>query len=305
MKRMKIVLGIVGTSFIGIAQSATPERQYYSITKKNEAKLAPIFVAAFDGDEKAVEEIVKKNKKAAEARDERGNTPLHYAKDLSMVKLLVKYGASVNAQNNDGITRLHHDVIWGDLHDIHFLLEYGANANVKDNNGVTPLHLATMISFFEKPEFKTHALVVSASAAIVAGVLIAASIARPEVADISILAAPFLLAEHAYWIVSRGIGIRNYIVDQLIKSGADPRAQTNDGDTPLHVLASGPILRPGKMHGGVIMAQRLINAGVKTEGPALRSIKNKRGQTPYDVAKENKRLLLLPVLQERKRLIFN
>jgi len=75
-------------------------------------------------------------------------TPLHHAvqeKDLSIVHLLIEYGAHVNARNPEGCTPLHwaSEVPVWDLRVVESLLRKGANVNVKNEEDNTPLHLAS------------------------------------------------------------------------------------------------------------------------------------------------------------------
>ena len=71
---------------------------------------------------------------------------MHGVYDPAIVDVLVKYGADVNARDNDGNTALHRTV--GSYVDfdkrpvIYRLLAHGADINSRDNNGQTPLHKA-------------------------------------------------------------------------------------------------------------------------------------------------------------------
>ncbi len=369
MKSIKAsLLLLVGCfSFIVMAQKADLVRDDYeqpdsdlTVIEKVKAKLGKkkltIFQAAAAGFYKEAADILKKDKKLVKMRDDRGNTPLHYAKNLQIIKLLLQNGADINAKNDAGLTRLHLDVVAGHPVLVRFLLNNGANVNAKDSRGVTPLHLATMISYFEDPKealaasgllageagavgatagvatiagtaatvgttaaastaVSTEALLAAAAAAVdTMGVteLIAAGGVAPEVgaftaamegtvptavATAAEAAGVSALGVAAMWaaivvaaIVTVDIEIRNGILTDLIFHGANVAAQDMYGNTALHTLASGPLLKPGNRHGGVTMAKNLINAGA-----SLRT-KNKADQTPYDVAKANKRVLLMPVL---------
>ena len=59
-----------------------------------------------------------------------------------VVKLLLEYGANVNAEDKDGKTVLHFVVQIGQDKVIQLLLESGANVNAEDNYGKTVLHFA-------------------------------------------------------------------------------------------------------------------------------------------------------------------
>jgi len=80
-----------------------------------------------------------------EATDSDGCTPLHLAAfkgHLSVVKLLLEYGADVDAIDNDGGTPLHLAAANGHKDIVELLLERGADVNAKDNEGRTPLDVA-------------------------------------------------------------------------------------------------------------------------------------------------------------------
>lgn len=96
------------------------------------------------------------------ARDESGNTPLHYMApglDLQIIKALIKAGADVNALNEDGKSPLHsvfYEVITRSFtnnetnlaDEAHYntilkeLILAGADVNQQDVSGNTPLHYA-------------------------------------------------------------------------------------------------------------------------------------------------------------------
>ena len=63
--------------------------------------------------------------------------------DFTIVKTLLKSGASVNATNNFGYTPLHVAcTFYKDERYVKELLQYGANVNARLNDGATPLHEA-------------------------------------------------------------------------------------------------------------------------------------------------------------------
>lgn len=75
----------------------------------------------------------------------KNHTPLHVAatenQNLShhgVIFLLLKHGANVNAQDDNGETPLHHVITKSNLKVVNLLISYNANVDVVDNFGQTP-----------------------------------------------------------------------------------------------------------------------------------------------------------------------
>ena len=83
---------------------------------------------------------------AVNARDEHGNTPLHWAArenaPLAVMALLLDGGAAVNARDVLGYTPLHWAAGNAPLAVVALLLDRGAAVDAQDRGGNTPLHLA-------------------------------------------------------------------------------------------------------------------------------------------------------------------
>ncbi|KAH8980408.1 ankyrin repeat-containing domain protein [Lactarius akahatsu] len=83
------------------------------------------------------------------AQDDAHSTPLHLASSkgsVETVEMLIQHGADVNAQNGDQSTPLHlaassRLAVEGNV--VRLLLKHGANVDAKDGEGRTPLQVAS------------------------------------------------------------------------------------------------------------------------------------------------------------------
>jgi ankyrin repeat protein len=107
------------------------------------AATPPGLIAAIrSGDDPEVESLLR-SPAEVNARDEHGNTPLHWAalaNDERLVKQLLAAGADVHATNRAGATPLHYGT--GDDRIVRDLLRAGADPNARSLNGAAPLHTA-------------------------------------------------------------------------------------------------------------------------------------------------------------------
>lgn len=67
-----------------------------------------------------------------------------HSNNEELVKLLINYGANVNAQSPKGSLLMYSTTFKCEPGIINVLLEYGANANFQDNDGWTPLYFAVI-----------------------------------------------------------------------------------------------------------------------------------------------------------------
>jgi ankyrin repeat protein len=71
------------------------------------------------------------------AQTKNGETPLHRASSLEVVRMLIEHGADVTARNKDDQTPLH----WTLSPEVaRTLIEHGADVAAQTKNGNTPLH---------------------------------------------------------------------------------------------------------------------------------------------------------------------
>ena len=212
-----------------------------------------IHTAARAGDLDQISALVAQSPELVNARDGRGNTPLHLAVQelkLESVKRLLAAGADVKAQNALGAGALHFVAYAGSPERdtrsqraamAALLIESGANVQAVDRRGMTPLHVAAVKGRDELLE-----LLITAKADIKAN----DSGGRTPL-------------HYAAMYNHKGT------IDWLTRKGADINATDDEGETPLHSA----VRRFRK-----VATDRLIANGAKVDA------KNQKGQTALHIA---------------------
>jgi hypothetical protein len=103
-----------------------------------------LFIAVMSGDAPKVKELLSKGANV-NARDENGQTPLHWAAihgRVDVARLLLEHGADVNARDENGQTPLRWAAIHGHVDVARLLLDHGADPSIRDRDGRTPLDIA-------------------------------------------------------------------------------------------------------------------------------------------------------------------
>ena len=98
-------------------------------------------MAAWQDNEATVKLLTIEGKAQLEARDEKGQTPLHLAAwegQTNTAKTLLALGANKEAKDNDQCTPLHLAAWQGNLATVKELVSQGANIKAKDKRGRTP-----------------------------------------------------------------------------------------------------------------------------------------------------------------------
>jgi ankyrin repeat protein len=104
-----------------------------------------LIVAAYNGQEKAVELILEQPKLEVDARNKMGLTALAAAAfkgHVGISKKLIAAKANVNAANGSGQTAIMFAALAGKVKVLKYLLSVGADPRAADKNGNTPLKLA-------------------------------------------------------------------------------------------------------------------------------------------------------------------
>ena len=204
-----------------------------------------IHAAARMGDVAAVQRLLADGT-VADARDERGATPLHVlASDGQrteaarqarerIARVLLAKGADVDAVDNEGMTALHvalarqREELW------RLLVERGADVNAANSHGRTPLHFAAM-----------------------SGSTKAIDLLLRKKAEINAADAAGDTPLHV-----AALRLRVEASKTLLSGGADALAVNKRGETALHVLAGQNLRTPGADGPLVNVAELLLEHGV-------------------------------------------
>ena len=84
------------------------------------------------------------------AKDQQGQTPLHYAAQrgyTDIAELLIANGAKVDAEDSIRETPLHHAIRWGYRDVVELLIENGADFNLTTRDGSNPLKVAEEMNY--------------------------------------------------------------------------------------------------------------------------------------------------------------
>ena len=207
--------------------------------------------ASCDGDETAMQTLLKQDSSLANSQDnDIKTTPLIDASHrgyLKIVKLLVLFGADVNAKegNYSQSTALHWAAADGHLKVVKFLVKKGAKINVTDNwHNLTPLGWATIVQYpnlscsrgTRHKEVREFLLEQGAELDIFSAIALddIKSINALIKADLEVLNQRLGFTNHQmqplHYAISEN---KSEIAKALIQQGADLQATTRFGITPL------------------------------------------------------------------------
>lgn len=202
--------------------------------------------------------------------------------DKQAIRDLLQQRLDPNTPQPDGATALHWAVHWDDMESADLLIRAGASVNATDDLGAMPLSLActngnaTMVG-------RLLATGANANAALASGETPLMTCARTG----SVEAVTLLLAHHAnvnaseswqqqtpiMWAVAQQ---HSDVIQTLIKSGADIRARSKNGFTPLHFAARAGGLEPARL---LLAAGADVNAAAG-DGSTPLLVATVRGNVP-------------------------
>lgn len=101
-----------------------------------------IHIAVRAGDAAKMEQLLAAKPELANTRDNRGYTPLHWARDPGIAERLLAKAPDVNAADTLGLTPLHWAVYENRFEVVKMLVAHKADINRKASGGWTPMNLA-------------------------------------------------------------------------------------------------------------------------------------------------------------------
>lgn len=240
-----------------------------SLTGKSELfikniEIPKLILAAEQKDIKKASLLIERGANVNIADDNRV-TPLHFAarnNDSAMAKLLIVHGASLEAKGPNGETPLHVACNTGHIDMVELLLKYGANISAITAQGATPLYFAV------NNHFDNIAILLLNDKNCVGSLGIKTGYRRATILHLS---------------VSQG---NELITHRLLQVGADPRTQTMEGFTPLHMAAS---------EGKLALVKLLLQYDSHNQ---LINTKSLDGSTPLHWAAQNNHVIVASILVE-------
>jgi ankyrin repeat protein len=218
-----------------------------NVNARNERGQTPLHIAAIVGRED-VANLLLLNGADIDACDHLGWTPLHAAAANSqwaakVAELLISKGANIYARTTEGITTLHEAARGGNKRILDLLIEKGVDVNATDKHGKTPLHWA--VEFGQYNQEETVELLIAAGAKV------------------------WVENKAGFSPIEESLFTDNQTIANLLVSTIELNTPDDSGDTPLHRAVR---------KNNVKLVKILIEYGANVNA------KDKQGDTPLDVA---------------------
>jgi len=225
----------------------------------------------------AIKFLYKIGKYDIKAKNEKGQTSLHYAAEKGLkdiAEFLLAQGADTTVRDGEGRTPLHRAAFNGHIGVVKVLLKNGADITVRDSEGRTPLHLAAVHGQIDmiKLLHENGAEVDARNRLEFTPLHVAAYNGHKNVTEFLLEKGADFNAETRFGETPLFYAAENghiNVAEVLLDKGAHLQAQANNGFTALHYAAAG---------GQKAMAEFLITRGADLNA------KNLLGNTPLHVA---------------------
>ncbi|MHA4808844.1 ankyrin repeat domain-containing protein [Flavitalea flava] len=246
-----------------------------------------LHLAAFWGKLEACTLLIKAGA-SLDAQDALGDTPLHHAVDrsgnLESIKLLMSAGAQINALNYQGLAPLNKALLADsvDYETVVYLIHSGANVNLKDLEKNTPLHYAAESGNTEiaKVLLKANADREAENKLKRTPLLLAVENQKTEMVRLLILSGANVNGRGVLLTAASHPENRE-IIKTVLKAGADVNEKGEDGNTPLHhAVFSGHNYRPASLN------EQLEDIIMLLKGGAAVNAVNGNGNTPLSAARK-------------------
>jgi ankyrin repeat protein len=125
-----------------------PDEFLFDLYAMSSTEIQKIFLKELNKvkpDLEKIEVMIKSRLVDVGAKDDYGQTPLHYASEfdkIEIAKLLLEAGADLEAKDKDGLTPLHLASQWNHIQIAKLLIERGADVEAEDEYRQTPLDMA-------------------------------------------------------------------------------------------------------------------------------------------------------------------
>lgn len=187
----------------------------YDVNLRDSENVTLLHWAAINNRKEIVNYYITKNAIIDSIGGELMSTPLHWATrqgHLSMVVLLVQYGADPSLRDGEGCSCIHLAAQFGHTAIVAYLVAKGQNVNMIDRNGMSPL----MWSAYRVTSLDPSRLLITLGASV-------------NMADM------FLHNTPLHWSV---LSKNSTVVSLLVNSGADIECKNSQEQTPLDVALS-------------------------------------------------------------------
>ncbi len=241
------------------------------INRRGHDSKSPLHLAVLNSNLESAKFLLQ-NQSVANTQDDDGNTPLHYAEDSTMVRLLLEVGkANPNIPNESGICAIHVAVQKRDVESVKLMVEHGANVNAADDKKwLTSLHLVAQP--FYSDQNNQSGIDINQRTIAIAKVLLEAK--APFMADIDYQDKDGNTPLHHCAVLSSRYA--GDLISLLLKMNASSNIQNKRGQTILHLILHNMNLRKFEFYHDLV--QLVIYHGSGTDVSSL------SGCTPLHLA---------------------